>query len=253
MKDKALNVARRLVRKLSFEIIPAENPVTHFHSDNYLRHTARRLEHLSGLRISVAGMTVLEVGAGIGDHSHYYMDRGCKITITEARSDNLQYLKKRYPQHKIEHLDMEHPSPVTNSPFDIVHCYGLLYHLKSPQQALQFLSSQCQRILFLETCVSFGEVKEINLVSEDQDSPTQAFSGSGCRPTRAWVFEELKRLFEYVYLPTTQPNHEEFPLDWTLPKESHKGLSRAIYIASRQEIDSEMLTLLLVNHQTRHQ
>ena len=47
---------------------------TFFHPQ-YVRHNARRLEHLASLRIPVVRMTVLEVGAGIGDHSHYYMDR----------------------------------------------------------------------------------------------------------------------------------------------------------------------------------
>lgn len=83
------------------------DPVQVFHSDHYLRHNARRLEHLASLRIPVAGMTVLEVGAGIGDHSHYYIDRGCSITITEARAENLDYLKRRYPDVHVRFLDMD--------------------------------------------------------------------------------------------------------------------------------------------------
>jgi hypothetical protein len=187
-------------------------------------------------------MTVLEVGAGIGDHSHYYVDRGCRITITEARPENLQYLKRRYPGHDVQYLDMERPFLLKNSPFDIVHCYGLLYHLNNPEQALEFL----------KTCVSFGDAKEIILVTESQSDLTQAYSGTGCRQTRPWLFEKLKGLFEYVYLPKTQPNHEEFPLDWTAPEKHRVSLSRAIFIASREKIDNEILTPSLIYHQTRH-
>lgn len=228
------------------------NTVARFHSPHYLRHNARRLEHLASLGIPIAGMTVLETGAGIGDHSHYYMDRKCRITITEARSVNLHILKQRYPGYDVQFLDMEHPLPIDNSPFDVIHCYGLLYHLSNPEEALEFLSKQCSRMLFLETCVSFGEDKQINLVAENAKSPTQSFSATGCRPTRRMLFERLKELFEHVYIPRTQPNHEEFPVNWAAPEEHHHNLSRAIFIATRAKIDNKILSSTLLDRQQRH-
>lgn len=227
------------------------DPVDSFHADHYLRHNARRLEHLASLRIPVAGMSVLEVGAGIGDHSHYYIDRGCKVTITEARTENLHCLRERYPDCSVRFLDMDAPSSVEGTPFDVVHCYGLLYHLNSPKQALSFLSQNTKGMLFLETCVSFGEDEKINLTSEKQSRPTQACSGTGCRPTRPWLFKELQRLFEHVYLPVTQPCHEEFPLDWSAPEKHKAILQRAVFIASRKPLENPMLTPSLVLQQTR--
>jgi len=41
-----------------------------FHSVGYLRHNARRLEHLNSLGLDISGRSVLELGAGIGDHTH---------------------------------------------------------------------------------------------------------------------------------------------------------------------------------------
>src|ERR1700689_3147468 len=119
-----------------------------FRSNQYLRHNARRLEHLASLRIPVAGMSVLEVGAGIG-----------------------------------------------GGPFDLVHCYGLLYPLSRPAGALTFLSENATGMLFLETCVSFGDGEEINPIGELQSNPTQAYSATGCRPTRIWLFNRLRDLF----------------------------------------------------------
>jgi hypothetical protein len=229
------------------------DPVGAFHSDSYLRHNARRLEHLASLRIPVAGMSVLEVGAGIGDHSHYYIDRGCRVTITEARAENLRYLAARYPTSDVRFLDMDSPATVEGSPFDVIHCYGLLYHLSRPEQALEFLSQNTSRLLILETCVSFGESAEVNLTGEPRSNPTQSYSGVGCRPTRAWVFRELQRLFDHVYLPRTQPCHEEFPLDWTAPQKHSAGLQRAVFIASRERLDNELLSTSLLLQQTRHE
>jgi len=244
-------LVKKAFNKAGFSLVYANK--ASFHSDHYLRHNARRLEHLSSLRIPVANMTVLEVGAGIGDHSHYYIDRGCRLTITEAREENLKYLKKQYPNHDVQYLDMENPSSIKNSPFDIVHCYGLLYHLSNPGKALEFLSSCCSQMLFLETCVSFGDDEKENVVSENKYDPTQALSGKGCRPTRSYLFRKLQHYFEYVYIPKTQPNHDEFPIDWTSP-EKHKGsLARSIFIASRKSLTNDSLTDILVKNQKRHE
>lgn len=253
MLSRIRTQAKGIVRKMGLHIAGTNDPVLNFHSDHYLRHNARRLEHLASLKISVAGKSVLEVGAGIGDHSHYFIDRGCCVTITEARTENLSYLKERYPGYNAFQLDMESPSKVGGSPFDVVHCYGLLYHLSNPKNALLFLSQNTKGILLLETCVSFGESAEINLIEEASSNPTQAYSGTGCRPTRAWLFRELKDLFEYVYVPTTQPWHEQFPLDWSAPEKHQADLQRAIFIASRERLDNPLLKPSLVLQQTRHE
>jgi hypothetical protein len=248
MKRIAKSVFRAFGYEISRKATPqviSGGPSDFFHSYKYLRHNARRLEHLASLRIPVAGLTVLEVGAGIGDHSGYYLDRGCKVTITEARDENLRVLSERYAGEQIARLDLENPQRVTGAPFDVVHCYGLLYHLSNPEQALAFLAEHCRQFLFLETCVSFGNDKQVNLVAEEQADPTQAVSGTGCRPTRRWLFEELQRHFPHVYCPLTQPNHDEFPLDWTAP-EKHRskhgnGLVRAVLVASRTLLANDQL------------
>ena len=63
---------------------------------------------------------------------------------------------------------------------------------------------------------------------------------------------ELKTLFEHVYVPATQPNDPEFPLDWDAPEQHKAPLSRSVFIASREEIKSDMLRASLVTRQTRH-
>jgi SAM-dependent methyltransferase len=250
--NKLLRAGRRGALKFGIDVSRHNAPLAEFHSDHYLRHNARRLEHLASLQIPVAGKSVLEVGAGIGDHSHFYLDRGCKLTTTEARSENLDYLRARYPEADVRFLDMEQSAPVADAPFDVVHCYGLLYHLNDPEQALAFLGENTGGLLLLETCVSFGDDEAIHLTAENPDNPSQAFSGTGCRPTRPWVFKQLQALFEYVYLPLTQPAHEEFPIDWTAAESDRPaGLTRAIFVASRNPLDNGALTASLLDRQTR--
>jgi hypothetical protein len=123
----------------------------------------------------------------------------------------------------------------------------------NPEAVLKFLAEQTGRMLFLETCVSFGQEEKENLVPEDRYNPTQANSGTGCRPTRLWLYKKLQTLFEYVYLPKTHPNHDEFPLDWTAPEKHKACLQRAIFIASRGKLVNESLSSSLIDVQIRHE
>jgi hypothetical protein len=228
------------------------NPVDKFHSDSYLRHNQRRLEHLASLHLPIHGSKLLEVGAGIGDHTSFFIDRGCKVVSTEARDSNLQILRKRYPDIRVEYLNMEDPKWNDEEKFDVIYCYGLLYHLKKPLEAIKFMSEHCNNLLLLETCVSYGEESEINLCDEKINNPTQSISGFGCRPTRLWIFETLKQFFPFIYIPLTQPSHPEFPLDWTcVPSiEMEKKLIRAVFIASMQELNNPNLITYLPPKQT---
>lgn len=241
----------RVTRRASSLVRTNRDPVAAFHSHHYLRHNARRQEHLASLNIPVAGASVLEVGAGIGDHSNYFIDRGCRLTITEARQQNLKLLRERYPSTDVRHLDLDDPVPLENGPFDVVYCYGTLYHLSRPEAAIDYLGRCCAGMLLLETCVSFGDEVAVNSTPEDGRNPSQAVSGTGCRPTRPWVIRELKRHFEFVYLPRSQPNHEEFPVDWTCPDRHSAPLSRAVFVASRTPIDNPTLTDELLSRQVR--
>lgn len=239
---------KNIVKKL-LKLDPS--PEKAFLSYHYQRHNQRRLEHLASLGLNIAGSTVLEVGAGIGDHTHFFIDRGCQIVASDARHENLKILRSRYPDVKVLHIDLDNPPKIFNDLFDIIYCYGVLYHLQHPTEALEFMSRCCRKMLLLETCVSFGDKDSLNPCNEDLRNPTQSISGMGCRPTRKWVYNQLKRHFDFVYLPITQPHHEEFPVDWTLPP-SKKTLARAVFIASRQQIINRFLVEEIPIKQIRH-
>jgi SAM-dependent methyltransferase len=253
MKSLLVKVAKRMAPWFGLQVMDASDPRFYFHAFYYLRNTGCRLEHLASLRLPVQGQRILEVGAGIGDLSRYYRDRGCQITITEPREDNLALLRRRFPDADIRKQDLEAPgTELDNEMFDITHCYGTLYHLKNPAAALEYLAKLTRGMLLLESCVSFGDDLAVNIVPEKRENPTQAVSGSGCRPTRRWLFEQLKQSFPYVYVPVTQPHHPEFPIDWSRPDLHKSPLSRAIFIASRTPLTNDQLMTSLPSTQERH-
>ncbi|PDT64973.1 SAM-dependent methyltransferase [Bradyrhizobium ottawaense] len=223
-----------------------------FTHDAYQRHNRRRQEHLASLLLPIAGRTVLELGAGVGDHTSFFLDRGCKITATDAREENLVHLRARFPTVSARMVDVERDFPADLTAHDIVYAYGVLYHLSEPLSALKRIASLTKEMLLLETCVSFGAEESINEVAEDENDPTQAANGVGCRPTRSLIFNSLKRLFPYVYVPRTQPWHEEFPTNWLEPAPANATrLYRSVFIASRTPLTTAVLAERLLSIQTK--
>ena len=213
-----------------------------FVSDHYRRHNQRRQEHLATLQLPLDGRSVLEVGAGIGDHTSFFRDRGCSVTATDARATLLETLAARHPGVATLEWNLDDPAPRQLVPHEIVYAYGILYHTERPAQVIERLAALTRDLLLLETCLSHGAEPECPLVDEIASSATQAIGGRGSRPTRSWVLRELARHFPHAYMSRTQPWHEEFPLDWTGSAEpGAAGLVRAVFVASRTPLDEARL------------
>jgi SAM-dependent methyltransferase len=237
------------------------SPLANFTHLETLGLTKRRQEHLASLGLDIAGRSVLEVGAGIGDNTGFFLDRGCKVLSTEGRKENLEVFRERYFRGfgwysrignlQIAELDIDQPPEQTPGLFDIVYCYGTLYHLEHPAEALQFLSRCCSSLLLLETSVSFGQDEFVVAADENSAFVSQSIHGKGCHPSRPWVFNKLKSLFEFAYMPTTQPWHDQFPIDWMHHVPTPGRAQRAVFIASRTKLLNPMLLDHVPDQQTR--
>ncbi len=232
-----------------------------FRGAHYQRHNARRLEHLASLRLDLQGRRVLEVGAGIGDHTTFFLDHDCTVVATEPRPENCRIFAanldscRRIGYAKAANctlltLGVEDISHRLAERFDVVYCYGLLYHVSDPAAVLAVLAERCADLFLLETCVSFGTDEAVNSVAEDPGAPSQSTSGRGCRPTRPWLMKALRRHYAHVYVPLTQPAHEEFPCDWTLPELAGR-FTRAVFIGSRRPLANPLLLDYLPDRQER--
>lgn len=211
----------------------------------YRDHNRARLAHLDSLGLDLEKKRVLEVGAGPGDHTGFYLRKECEVVALDARAACLELLLARHPRGVTARVvDMNQELLDDIGYFDIVHCYGLLYHLEKPEVAIFSMARVCRGTLLLETCVSMGDGLSINLVPENASDFTQALRGFGCRPTRQWVFEELKKYFPHVYQTRTQPNHPEFPVDWSESRMG--GLTRAVFAASHEPLPSATFSPTLV-------
>jgi len=218
-----------------------------FQSDLYTRHNARRLEHLASLHLDLSGRSVLELGAGIGDHSTFFLDRGCRVTAIEPRAENVAVIRSRmslFPsvwdpdrltviQAGVEDIDTLHLEP-----HEVVYCYGLLYHLTEPESALEKAARVCRDIFLLETKVRLPAHGAE--VSEDPENCTNAVSGAAKYMTRADLGQALLDLFPNVYEPTVQVAHEQFPQDWQNAALEQWPI-RTVFVSSREPLTSPWL------------
>jgi len=194
-----------------------------------------RLCHLASLGLDLAGKTVLEVGGGIGLHTCFFESLGCRVTFTDGRSENVAEVKRRYPHRTTALLDLDQETDITRlGSFDVVYCYGTLYHLAKPQEALRALARVCRQMILLETCVTPGDKELLHPLQEPASNPNQAVAGVGCRPTRPWVLRQLKESFGWGYASVTQPLHPDFERNWLEP--APRKLYRAVFVGSKQPL-----------------
>jgi SAM-dependent methyltransferase len=222
-----------------------------FLSPAYQQHNVARLQHLDSLSLPLACKSVLELGAGVGDHTLFYLYRNCRVLAVDGRPECVNMLKQRLAvDAQVIDLDKDSERIVRLGRFDLVHCYGLLYHLADPQRFLLHVSKAGDTLL-LETCVSCGTGSRMQVASEASAVPSQALHGIGCRPSREWIFETLKLYYPFVYATRTQPRHPEFPIDWTALDPQSPGLKRAVFVASHKRIANPNLLTELPQTQVR--
>src|SRR5437016_10768872 len=86
-----------------------------------------RLAHLTSLGIALERKRVLEVGAGIGLHTPFFLERGCEVVVSDGLASNLAEVRRRFPQLRTEQIDLAQDADLQRlGSFDVVYCYGLL-------------------------------------------------------------------------------------------------------------------------------
>jgi FkbM family methyltransferase len=219
-----------------------------FETPEARRINLARLDHLARMGLQLERKSVLDVGCGVGHLSRFFTERGCRVTCVDARSENLARLKAIYPGTDTHVVHAER-NPLANlGRFDVVFCYGMLYHTENPIAALRNMASCCRELLLLETVVTDHPLPLAQLVDEPNSTNNQAASGFGCRPTAAFVAMALTRMgFGFVYTSSEQPDFADFQFSWkgdgAWKRDGH--LLRRVFVASRTRLSNHNLTLLL--------
>lgn len=206
-----------------------------------------RLEHLDSLGLPLEGKRVLDVGCGVGHLAQYFLRRRCEVTCVDGRAGNIDRLRELYPGLDGHVFDVERDSLAKLGAFDVVFCYGLLYHLENPLQSLRNLASVGPQLLLLETMVCDHRLPVVR-AEDEWLSASQALHGLAMRPSPAYVAFALSRIgFEHVYAPVYPPEYPDFQFEFRdsldVTRDGHP--LRGVFVASRSPLDLPTLAPLL--------
>ena len=226
---------------------PRDGGVEVFDTPAALAINAARMNHLGSLGLPIEGRRVLDVGCGVGHLAQFFAKQRCRVVCIDGRKENLDSLHTRYPHTQGRLVDVE-TQPFTGlGRFDIVFCYGLLYHVSNPTLVLARMVEVCDDLLFLETIIC-DHREPIVLFADETRSANQAVAVLGCRPSPSYITLALDRLgMPYVYAPRTSPAFEDFSfpfrnnLEWRY--DGHN--IRCTFVASRRPIENPDLVNLV--------
>lgn len=206
-----------------------------------------RMSHLAALGLPLEGKRVLDVGCGVGHLAQFFVNHSCEVVCIDAREENIISLQSRYPGLNAHVADVEVEPLSKFGTFDIVFCYGLLYHLENPLAALRNMASVCKELLLLETIITDCALPILRM--EDESAAfDQAVKGLGCRPSPSYVVMGLNRIgFKLVYAPKRPPEHRDFQFrrknNLDVKREGHR--LRCVFIASRTNLQNKNLVRLI--------
>jgi SAM-dependent methyltransferase len=154
--------------------------------------------------------TALDAGCGIGHFSARLQQMGLQVAAFDARAENVEEARRRHSKIDFRVADAEELLPQHFGVFDLVLCFGLLYHLESPLRAMRRLRSMTGKVLLIESVCAPGSSPSLHLRDEAM-LPDQALNAVACYPSQGALVKMAYRSgFPAVYRPVEAPEHKDF-------------------------------------------
>ena len=187
--------------------------------------------------------TALDAGAGFGFFSQTLADCGLSVRGFDGRTENVAEARKRFSHIPFEQANLEEHSVLRLGEFDLLLCFGLLYHLENPLLAVRHLRSLTEKCLLLESmCVP--ENKPSMLLREEPSECDQGLTDVACYPSEDSLIKMLYRAgFNFVYRLAPLPKQDDF---WETFEHRRK---RTVLVASSIPIDISGFRLCVETHE----
>lgn len=220
------------------EILPC------FRNARYEALNRTRWDHFLSMNIPLAGRTIFEPGAGVGDQTAWLLDQGVKhIFVNDGRADNLAIIRERFgadPRVTLIEGDLETTLPemqvqlrllIASPARTFIFFYGVYYHLQETCPGFHIMRGLAP----LGDAIAFDYlVGDDNRAVYGHDNPSTSLSQFAFRPRTETLFAGLKDIWEYVYQPKT-------PLNWVDPVATE---NRQVGVASHFSLDNDQLELV---------
>ena len=182
--------------------------------------------------------TALDAGCGFGFFSEYLKHLGLEVTGFDGRPENLAEASRRNPDVEFRAYDVEDPSIVSFGLFDLVLCFGLLYHLENPFRAIRNLALLTGRVFLIETMIA--PTKSLAaFLCEEEERQDQGLNYIALIPSESWFVKCLYRAgFPFVYKTTEFPDHRDFHSSFIRKRK------RTFLVASKIELYLPLLVVI---------
>jgi SAM-dependent methyltransferase len=182
--------------------------------------------------------TAADIGCGLGFFANVLHSHGFRVGAIDGREENVREGRVRYPEINFHVANVETPEVLEAGTFDLVLCFGLLYHLENPFRAIRNLCSLTDKVLLVESMCAPGSEPRMEFLDE-YEAEDQGLNYVAFYPTESCLVKMLYRAgFPFVYALAEAPDHADF---WELQK---KKRARTMLVASKVALKSQSYELL---------
>lgn len=167
-------------------------------------------DFVTSVRTEVNLRTAIDVGCGLGYFSDFLSSLQLQTTAVDGREENVEEAQRRFPHATFLTMNAEDRALQAVGQFDLVFCFGLLYHLENPFQTVRNLYALTSQVSLIESVIYPGSEPLMALVDEESHGD-QGLHHIAFYPTESCLIKMLYRAgFPFVYRLAVKPEHPDF-------------------------------------------
>lgn len=180
--------------------------------------------------------TALDLGCGLGHYADILHKLGLDVLAVDGRAENVQEASRRFPHLRFQVADAQDPALSELGKFDLVFCFGLLYHLENPFRVVRSIAALTSRVAIIEGIVYPSPEPAMVLMDENMGAD-QGLNFMAFYPSEPCLIKMLRRSgLAHCYNPERMPAHPEYH------KSSNGFRRRTVLAATKESIESPLLT-----------
>lgn len=165
---------------------------------------------VSKLKPALNLSNALDAGCGVGFFSKVLAECGLEACGFDGRSENVVEASNRFPEIPFAQADIQERTILELGSFDLVVCFGLLYHLENPLLAIRNLRALTGKCLLVES-MCLPEDRASMLLRAEPRQEDQSLTDAAFYPSEVSLVKMLYRAgFRAVYRVMPLPDHDDF-------------------------------------------
>ena len=180
--------------------------------------------------------TALDLGCGLGHYAEILHEYGFDVLAVDGRADNVEEARRRLPHLKFQVADAQDPALTSLGKFDLVFCFGLLYHLENPFRVIRSIAELTSEIALIEGIV-YPSPEPAMVLMDENAGEDQGLNYMAYYPSEPCLVKMFRRSgLSHCYNPERMPVHPEY-------RRGTNGFRRRTILASaKQSLESPLLS-----------